>query len=502
MDVVVKIQKISKTFPGVKALDNVDLVVNRGEILGLVGRNGAGKSTLMHILCGVLRPDTGKIIVDSKEYSYMTPREAICNGIVLVPQSSRLILELSVAENIMLSSYPCNSLGLIKWKDIYREAEERLKRIGLNIDVKTPVKMLKPVEQKMIEIAKAIFTPNMKLLILDEPTAALPLDDIQVLFNFVRGLKAHNISIIYISHHLEEVFEICDRVAVMVNGKIIGTYPISELDMPSLVKLVSGGDMSVYSRKREELKSRAEPILKLEDCTLENIFHNVSLEIYPKEIIGFTGLRGSGASELAQTLYGIKKLDSGRILFEGSDLDLDLLNPSRAIGLGIVYLPEDRRRLGLINIRSVKENITLPVLKQLLNKFKLLDLKKESSLASEYVDRLGIVTPSLDQAVEHLSGGNQQKVLFARAMVTQPKLLILEEPTQGIDIRTKNEIYKILGELSIRGITIIVVSTEVQELLDNCDRIYVFFNGQITAEVSPIKEKVSKEDLILKIEGR
>jgi ABC-type sugar transport system ATPase subunit len=352
----------------------------------------------------------------------------------------------------------------------------------------------------MIEIARAIFTPNMKLLILDEPTAALPLDDIQVLFNFVRGLKVRNISIIYISHHLEEVFEICDRVAVMVNGKIIGTYPVSELDMPYLVKLVSGEDMSVYSRKREEHKNRIEPILKLENCTLEDSFQNVSLEIYPREIIGFTGLRGSGASELAQTLYGIKKLDSGRILFEGRDLDL--LNPSRAIRLGIIYLPEDRKRLGVINIRSVKENITLPVLKQLLNNFKLLDLKRENSLASEYVERLGIVTPSLDQDVEHLSGGNQQKVLFARAIVTQPKLLILEEPTQGIDIRTKNEIYKILGELSIRGITIIVVSTEVQEILDNCDRIYVFFNGQITAEISPIKEKLSKEDLILKIEGR
>ncbi|MCL6613660.1 MAG: sugar ABC transporter ATP-binding protein [Firmicutes bacterium] len=487
---------ICKYFPGVKALDHAELSVHQGEILGLVGKNGAGKTTLVNILTGILAPDAGRIRIGNQEYAKLTRREAIHAGIAMVPQQPRLIPHLSVAENLCCGQLPRDRLGFVRWKDVFQEAQRRLDLLGVPIDSRLAAESLRVAEQKMIEIARAIFA-DARVIILDEPTVALPRHDIDVLFSFVRTLRERGVSFIYISHRLQEVFDLCDRATVLRDGRTVGTFPVSEMDPTQLIRLMVGVDVGTYRRNSRLLSGK--PVLVLRNVSQEGAFQDVSLDLRPGEVVGLTGLRGSGAQELGQALYGLSRWSSGEVLLDGQPMSPGC--PRDALERGIAYIPEDRRREGVVGIRSVRENITLCVLRRLRRRGGFLAPRDEAELVSRYVKALEIVTPSIEQRVELLSGGNQQKTLFARCASLRPKVLILQEPTQGIDVRTKTEIYRLIDEISKEGVAVLIISTEIQELLDNCDRVLVFFRGQVKAEIRPQENQVTEEQVAWLVEG-
>lgn len=493
--VILEMKGISKAFPGVQALENVDLVVYGGEIHGLVGKNGAGKSTLMAILMGIHQMDSGTLEINGHRFTSMTPHEALEAGIAYVPQQVRMMDSLTVAENILAGNLPVNRLGLVDWKATYQEAQERLHKLGLELDVHERVEGLGVVEQTMLAIAKALFS-NAKLIILDEPTAALSRVDIDRLFGFVRSLKKMGVAFIYISHHLEEVFEICDRVTVLRNGQLVGTYVVSELDIPKLIRFMVGEDIRDYERSSSK---QEEPVLIVKGLTRRGHYEDVNLVVHKGEVVGLSGLAGSGAASLGRALFGLERRGIGEVWVNGKLFTAR--DPRQALDQGLAYLPQDRYRFGLVGSRPVRENITYTILHQLLNPAGLISFFKERTLVQRYISDLGVVCPSPEQRVNLLSGGNQQKVVFAKLAATRPAILVLHEPTQGIDVRAKIDIYRIVDELARQGVAILIISSEVRELLGVCDRILVMYNGRITAEFKAGEPVTTPENILLTIEG-
>lgn len=493
----VSLRRISKRFPGVRALDDVTMDVRHGEIMGLVGKNGAGKSTLINVLAGLLDADEGNIEIGDRSYSHLNRKESIQAGVAVVPQHSKLIPSLSVAENMLCGELPVGPAGFVDWRALYARVDELLARMDLHMDSRRLCEHLKTSERKLVEIARAIFS-NARLVVLDEPTASLPLKDIERLFDFVRRMKADGVSFIYISHHLQEVFDLCDRVTVMRDGKWVGTYEVSDLDDRRLASLISGGDARDYERAAVERGEGG--LLELKGLSRAGEYADVDLTVAPGQVVGLTGLRGSGAMEVAQTIYGLRQWDGGTFRFLGEELSE--LKPSRAVEKGIGFIPEDRLRDGVVAIRSVRENITFSVLKRLCGFAGFLSGAVERDLVGNFVDKLEIKVSSPEQPVGTLSGGNQQKVLFARAASIKPRLLVLLEPTQGVDVRAKAEIYAVIDDLSRQGIAIIIVSTELNELLANCDVIKVFFNGRLTKTIDRTERTPGEDELILMVEGK
>lgn len=493
---LVELKSIWRTFPGVLALRDVSMEVLPGEAHGLVGKNGAGKSTLINILTGLLPPDRGEIVVGGRHVHPWNRRAAIASGIALVPQQVKLVPGLSVAENMFAGQLPVGGLGFVRWKEVYRKAQDQLDALHVPVDARVRAESLRVAQQKMVAITTALFA-EARVVVLDEPTAALPKHDAEIMFDFVRRMKGRGVAFIYISHHLDEVFEACDRVTVLRDGGYIGTYPVQELDHKGLVALISGAELEGFSRTTH--RREGAPVLEVKGANLPGSFAEVSLSVQPGEVVGLAGLQGSGASEFLRALGGLEPMALGEVWVEGKPVSAG--HPEQALEAGIALVTDDRRRYGIVGIRPVRENVSLSVLGRLLNGLGFLPPKNERELAEEYVGKLKVLTPSIEQPVEFLSGGNQQKVVFARVASTRPRILLLDQPAQGVDVQAKAEIFRIVDQLSAEGIGVIMLSSEIQELLGSCDRILVFNQGRIRTEVPVGSPQATEQGVLLLVEG-
>lgn len=492
---VVEMIDIVKVFPGVRALDKVSFAVTQGQIHALLGKNGAGKSTLMHVLTGLYQPDSGLIRIRGASHENLNTARAKQAGIALVSQHAKYVPGLSIAENVYCGMLPLKVGGFVNWRKMNSDAHEKLARFGLDLDVTRLMEDTTVAERQMIEIARALFA-DASVIILDEPTAPLPKHDVTKLFEFVRRQRERGASFIYISHYLEEVFEVADHVTVMRNGTVTGASAVKDITQPELIRLISGANVERY---RRPIGKVAEPVLEISQLSRAGAYSNIGITLHAGEVVGFTGLEGSGPGELARGLFGLEPLGTGQVNLRGKPYDA--ATPIQALAQGLAYLPRDRHGLGIIGIGSVRDNISLSVLKRLQKLLGLIDGGKERKLASDYIDALGIKTPSMNTAVENLSGGNQQKVVVAKLAATEPKVLVLDEPTQGVDVQAKVDLLRIVDQLSQRGVAIAVVSDELNELIDICDRIAVFYRGRIIREFRKGRDEMTTTRLLAAIEG-
>lgn len=480
---------ITKSFPGVKALDNVDLELSEGEVLALLGENGAGKSTLMKVLGGVYSKDQGQIFLRDKPVQINSPKESLEHGIGIIHQELSLLPHLSIMENIFLGRERVKRLNRIDWNYLKSRSEEILSHLGVkNIDVTKPVKDYGVAIGKMVEIAR-ILSMDCHIIVMDEPTDTLTTQETEFLFNVIRQLKREGKGIVYISHKLNEIFEIADRVQVLRDGKNIGTVKVSETNSDDLIQMMVG-------RKLEDKFPRVcvetgKTILEVVNLQIPGILQNINFKLYSGEILGFSGLVGAGRTELAKTIFGVNKY-SGEIIFEGRPVKIK--SPQQAIEMGIVYLTEDRKQEALFFEHDVLFNMTISTLNDFVTAAGRISKNREVREADGYIEKLNIRTPSLYERVINLSGGNQQKLLLARWMMTKPKVLILDEPTRGVDVGAKVEIYNIINQLKQKGIGIIVISSELPEILGICDRIVVMHNGRITGEFT--HEEATQEGIM------
>ncbi len=477
---VLECKNIVKQFPGVRALKGINVDLYPGEVHVLVGANGAGKSTFVKILAGVYQPDAGEIILDGKPVSMKNPEVALDLGISIVYQNFNLIGKMDVGQNIFLNREPLKG-GVIKridWDRIYSETKSILGRLNLHIDPRTKIKELSVADLQMVEIAKALSVKS-RILVLDEPTSALSTQEIDGLFNRISLLRGEGVAILYISHRLEEIKRIGDRVSVFRDGEKVGTISVSEMDLKKIIKMMIGREIeNIYPWKPRPI---GEEILAVEKLTSPGTFKEISFTLRKGEILGITGLVGARRTELAHALFGALPIDSGRVMVEGRGVHIR--SPENAIDMGIGLLPEDKDKYGLFSMMSVANNITSAGLKFLRKPLRL-DLEKERHVAGEYVGRLLIRTPSVRARIKSLSGGNQQKVMLARSLFTNSKILIFDEPTKGIDIGAKEEIYNLMMELASSGKAIIMISSEIAEIIGMADRILVMKGGRLTAAMS------------------
>ncbi|MEA4828158.1 MAG: sugar ABC transporter ATP-binding protein [Clostridium sp.] len=485
--VILKLENIVKVFPGVKALDNVQLEVLKGEVHALCGENGAGKSTLMKIISGAQEYTSGKLYFEGNEVKFSSTKQAQDMGISMIYQEFNLIPYLSIAENLYLGRQPLNKFGLVDWRKLYEDSKKLLERVGLNSDPKTLVKDITVAEAQMVEIAKCL-SLNSKVIIMDEPTAALLDEEIQKLFNIIRSLTESGISIIYISHRLEEIFELTDRITVFRDGKYIQTMNTSDTDYDELVGLMVGKDVTdLYPERKFNGK---EVILQAKNITAKQV-NGVSFDLNKGEILGIYGLLGSGTIQLSKALFGCYGNIDGEVYIDGIKININ--KPLDAINHGISLVPDDRKNEGLVLIRSVKENVSLASLDK-IKKNNLLNSTLEKNLVDREISKLGIKVPSENQLVLNLSGGNQQKVVFAKMLETKPKVLILDEPTRGVDVGAKAEIYNIMDELTKSGISVILVSSDLPELIGMSDRVVIMKEGKIVKELS--KSEATQESVL------
>ncbi len=488
MNPVLKVVDISKEFPGVKALDQVSIDFYPGEVHAIVGENGAGKSTLMKIIAGVYKQNGGKIIFKEIERYWKHPSEAIKEGIVTIFQELSVMDNLSVSENLFLGSEPKRG-PFLNFGKLYKSAKEFLKEFDLNINPNDKLKKFTIGVQQMIEIARATYKES-KVIIMDEPTSSLTQNEVAKLFEVIRNLKQKGVSIIFVSHRLEEIFEIADKVSVLRDGKLVGTNNISDLNRDKIVEMMVGRKIENFYIKKEHQIGK--PIMKVENLSGEG-FENVSFEVHEGEVLGFSGLIGAGRSEIMETIIGLRKKKSGNIYVDNKEVAIN--SPLDAVKLGIGMVPEDRKRKGLILIHSVKDNISLPSLDK-LKRFRIfVNEKAEKELSKWAIDSFNIKTPSPTRRVKYLSGGNQQKVVVAKWIALKPKILILDEPTRGIDVGAKAEIYELISDLAQQGMAIIMISSELPEVLQISDRIAVMAYGHLTGVLNAkeaSQEKVMK----------
>ena len=485
---VLEIHNISKSFPGVKALDDVSFKVERGTIHALVGENGAGKSTLIKILAGIYRADSGNIILEGKSVHFRTPHEAQLSGISVVHQEIKLAETLSVAENVFLGNLIYTKFKTVNWKAMYKKAQEMINNLDMDIDVEEPVENLSMAKKQIVEICKAI-TLNCKVLIMDEPSASLTQRELEVMFEIIRRLKKEGFTIIYISHRLEEIFDLADNVTVLRDGRHIGTVPISQVNRERLISMMVGRELE--NEYPKEYIQIGEPILEVKNLNRKGVLHNISFTVYKGEVLGFAGLVGSGRTELARAILGIDKIDSGEIILKGQPIKNK--NFREAIARGFGFVSEDRKQEGIFPIFPVSQNICMVSIEKIITRG-LLSKKLERKYAEEYIQKLHISTPSIDTEVQYLSGGNQQKVVIAKWLLKNSEIIFLDEPTRGIDVGAKVEIYKIINDLVKEGKTIIMISSELPEVIGMCDRIIVMHGGRIVGELS--QREASQEKIM------
>jgi ABC-type sugar transport system ATPase subunit len=490
---LLKIENVSKQFPGVQALRSVSLEVDPGHVHALVGENGAGKSTLVRIISGAQPPDSGRIIFDGIAFEEYSPAYATAHGISVVYQRQQLVPMLSVAENILLGEQPRHFKLLIDRRETYRIAAELLDRLHVDIDLRERVADLTPAQQQEIAIAKALYR-QAKLIILDEPTAALGPNQIERLFELIRDLCSHGVSVLYISHHLEEIFRLADRITVLRDGKLVATQPTSELKQGAVVKLMAGHDPHRISTTSTNIRtgmtnpsvsaaaprSESSSLLEIRDLTAGSVLKDIGFVVPRGQIVGVTGILGSGTHDLARVLFGLLQPSKGQIRLNGSPY---IARGSRqAIARGFFLVPENPARDGVVAQLPIAQNITLVDLPA-ITRYGILQLQKESETARKYVSMLRIAAPSIVHEVGKLSGGNQQKVLLAKALQAKAQVLILEEPTQGVDVNAKEEIHRIVRELAATGKAILVISSDIRDLLLFADRLLVLRGGRIVADL-------------------
>lgn len=468
---------IAKAFPGVQALSDVSFTLYAGEIHALVGENGAGKSTLMNILTGAVPKDAGTILLRGQPVEITDPRRAIELGIAIIHQELTLIPHLTVAQNIYLGREPRGRVpGTVDWAALNRQAGELLARLGLDLRPTTPVAELSIAQRQMVEVAKAL-SLNADIIAMDEPTSALSEREVETLFGFIRQLRRQGVGLIYISHRIAEVFALADRVTVLRDGRHVGTAPVQAVDEAQIINWMVGRTLNELYPKTS--RPQPEVVLKVEGLRRANSLHDISFELHRGEILGLAGLVGAGRTDVVRALFGIDPVDGGRIWLEGRPVRIT--SPQEAIRLGIGLVPEDRKAQGLFLGMAVRQNITLTRLRD-LSRVGVIDRRRQDGLARQYVEELRIRTPNLSQRLRTLSGGNQQKVVIARWLTLNPKVLLLDEPTRGIDVGAKVEIYALMSELAARGVGIVMISSELPEILGVCDRILVMRGGQVVGE--------------------
>lgn len=475
-NIILSVRDIVKTYPGVIAINHFSMDVKEGEVHALIGENGAGKSTLIKTLSGAITPDSGTITVAGKSFTSMTPALSKKQGIEVIYQEFTLVPGISAAENVFLGEKTKPGV-FVDIRDRERRARELFSQLNVDIDVTKPVKNLSPAHQQLVEIAKAV-SRNVKILIMDEPTAPLTVSEVEILFRIIRDLKKKGVTIIYISHRLEELFEIADRVTVMRDGCFIATENIADINRKQLIAMMAGRELNEsYPEKHCEI---GEEVLRVEHLT-GNGDRDISFVLHRGEILGFAGLVGAGRTELMRVIYGANPIEGGKIFVNGKEAKIRSCQD--AIRYGIGYIPEDRKNHGVFLRMSIKWNTIINDLKG-YSRGLFVDQKKELETAKSYEERFQIKTPSLDQKVGNLSGGNQQKVVIAKTLAAKSQILIFDEPTRGIDVGAKHEIYKLMNELAEAGNAIIMVSSDMPELLGMSDRIVVVYEGRQTGEVS------------------
>ncbi|MDE2776514.1 MAG: sugar ABC transporter ATP-binding protein [Chloroflexota bacterium] len=470
---------ISKSFAGVRALEDVSIRCKPGRVHGLVGENGAGKSTLMKILAGAYKADAGEIVYKGEQRAGATAGEVIDSGISIIYQELALVAQMSVAENIFLGREPQRGFGVLDLRSLHERAAKLTERLGISLDTRTPVSELTVAQRQLVEIAKAL-SQNADLIVMDEPSAILAGSELDQLFRIISSLVEQGVTIIYISHRLDEVFRIADEVTVLKDGELVATRPIDQLDRATLVELMVGRPLDeIFPQTDHE---QGELVLVAEHISTDTILADASLELYAGEILGVAGMVGAGRTELARALFGADPLTSGSISLVG-DKGASWSNPAQAIDAGLVLVPEDRKLHGLFTSLSVRVNVTLPILSR-LTRFGVVDSQAEDAIVEAAKARLSIVMASADQEAQYLSGGNQQKVVLAKWLETHPAVVILDEPTRGVDVGAKFEIYKLMRQLNDRGIAIVMISSELPEVIGMSDRILVMNDGRIVGEVA------------------
>ncbi len=468
---------ISKRFGATQALDDVSFDLAAGEVHALVGENGAGKSTLVKILAGVHQPDSGSMRLDGNLITLDGPADARTKGIAVVHQEPRLFPDLSVAENVFLGHAPRGRFGSIDWARMRRATEMVFAELGVRLDPSGPVRGLSIADQQLIEIAKSLSLES-RVLVLDEPTASLSLHEVERLFTIVRGLRDRGVAVLFVSHRLDEVFKLCDRATVLRDGMHVVTAPTAELTTADLIRHMVGRAVSLFPKADATV---GDVLLHVDGLSRGTTFRDVSFTVRAGEIVGFAGLVGAGRSEVARVLFGVDRSDAGRVRLEGADVAFR--SPSEALHAGMAYLPEDRHQDGLILDFSIASNVSLPILRRLFPRL-LTRASVERGLAQGYADQLRVRMTGVDQLASSLSGGNQQKVVLAKWLATKPRVLILDEPTRGIDIGAKVEVHRIISDLATSGLGIVMISSDLPEVLAMSDRILVFHEGRITAEIA------------------
>lgn len=478
---------ITKRFPGVLALDNVDFSIELGKVVALVGENGAGKSTLMKILSGVHKKDEGQIFVQGKKANIVDPVSSQSYGLSIIYQELTVLSNMNIAENIFIGREKKKGLFADK-RRMHTEARKLLDQVGLNLSTNVKVEELSTAQRQMVEVAKALSVDS-KIIIMDEPTSSLTDAETEVLFGIIEQLKRNNVGIIYISHRMEEIIRIADEVAVMRDGVMVGSLEKQDIEEKKIINMMVGREVNDIFAKEEAMIS--DVVLEVKNLSTEGFLKDINFHVRKGEILGLAGLVGAGRSEVMRAVFGIDKKQTGEIFIKGKKVNVKSTVDSLQHNIG--FLPEDRKEQALILGMTVRENISLPGLK-MISKMNFINKKSERVIADEYIDSLRIKTPSQEQTVNNLSGGNQQKVVIAKWMATNPDILILDEPTRGIDVGAKKEIHSLMSQLAKRGVAVIMISSELPEILGMSDRIIVMHEGRIKGELT--RKEASQESIM------
>lgn len=489
-EMILKMTDITKIFPGVRALDNAQLTLHKGEIHALLGENGAGKSTLMNTLLGIYQRDGGDIQYKGKSVNFRTPSEALHSGITMIHQEISMLPNMTIAENIWISREGLFKRGPFINKSLMNEKTKELFKEVLDIDInpKQRAKELSIAQLQMVELCRAV-SYHAEIIIMDEPTSALTDSEVKLLYRITRKLAGQGVTIVFISHKLEEIFQICNRITVMRDGKYINTFGTDEIDIPRLIELIAGRTLNnLYPKEKVEI---GETVFALKNGSRYGEFSDISFEVHKGEVLGFCGLIGAGRTEIMQSIFGITTLDEGKMYLKGHEIVIH--SPEEAIESGIEMVTEDRLRMGTIGKLSVQFNVTLSNLRHYAGRLFIRN-KEERSACDEILEKMKVKTAGRGQIISQLSGGNQQKVIIGRSLLTKPEVLILDEPTRGIDVGAKSEIYRIINQLAKEGMAVLLVSSETPELIGICDRIIVISNGIMSGEFDP--EKTTQAELM------
>ena len=484
----VEVSGITKSFPGVKALSDVCFKVKRGHVHAIVGENGAGKSTLIKILSGSYKPDSGEVLIGGEKAVFESPHDAIAAGINVVHQELRLVETLSVAENIFLGKPPMKDMGFVCWHSMIKQAQNLLDQLDFTLNVYETVNRLSVAQKQIVEICKAI-SNKCKIIIMDEPSATLTEKELNILFHAIRKLREDGVTIIYISHRLNEIFEIADEVTVLRDGEHIHSCPVGDIDKKQLITMMVGRELAEeYPKEEIEIGDK---VMEVKNLSRAGVLHDISFTLHKGEILGIAGLVGAGRTELARAILGLDPIDKGQVLIKGKDAGIRRFR--HAISKRMALVPEDRRGQGLILDMKVKENITLVGINKVCKYLKI-NNRIENDAAETYVRTLGIVPSDINHIVKHLSGGNQQKIVLSKWLFVEPEIIILDEPTRGVDVGAKAEMYKFINTMTKNGLAVIMISSEIPEIIGMADRVLVMHGGMIKGEL--MRSELSPERIL------